>query len=184
MAVNTLLKSVVDAIGRKRCRIVPSNRSSLEVVMSVVRDPVGVFGVPPQYTPEGGIYVEPGDSRVVAEFKFWAAPVNQALVCQHGATERLTGFTMVISAMVSESDLESTYDDVDTDCGYFDENICLPQLPKWVTRFGWIYVPMHGDDDIALFFASAQNDMLIEDLDLALKMKGIDSLPTVALGRL
>ena len=182
MAMNILLRSVVDAVGMHRCRIVPSNAATLGVVMSVVRVPVGIFGVPPQYTFDGGIYIEPDDSRVIADFSLWAAPVNQAVVCQLGAVERLTGFTMVISAMVSESDLRLTYDEAGGDNGYLDETTCLPQLPKWTTRFGWTYAPISGDDDIALFSTSAQNDRLMGELDVALKMSRIGSLPPSTLG--
>lgn len=176
MAMTTLVKSVIDAIGPCQCRVVPSNGTTLAAVMSVVRVPVGIFGIPPQHTPESGVYIEPEDSRVVADFKFWAAPVNQKLVCTLGAFERLTGFTMVIDAMVPEATLQATYDEASDGTGCFQDETCLPYLPKWTARFGWIYVPLAGDENMAIFATSRQNQGLVEQLDAALRSGGIGSM--------
>jgi hypothetical protein len=149
-------------------RVIPANSKVLETVLAIVGTPSGVFGEPPPYHRDGSPYVEPEDSKVIEDFKLWADSRNQPDVKNLGAIEKLTGFTMVIDANTPEAVLRSLYAVAKAYCGYFRYEDFIIHVPFWAEQMGWIYVPLAGEHDLALFVVSHKNRHLIDRLDQTL----------------
>jgi hypothetical protein len=151
--------------------IFPAGAKSLRSVREVVASPIGVWGnSKPMVDAGDGGYLEPPDSRIIADFKLWALPKNQEHAIGHGG--RLPGFIAVIPAYTPESILSQMYDaDIGEDQFSYDN--CIRLLPDWIEALGWAYVPLEPQAAYAMFVAATPNRSLLDQVKSRLGADGI-----------